>query len=290
MKNILDKIIWIGLFVLFVPTSLVIASWNSLPGQLLFPVKLGLERTLLVLVSPSYEVSGELQIKYTERRFAEAQRLLADQNSVSGLPYLEQQVADAKTAIENAPNPAARQALATQYIATLTQVSGSLEEQKLALTQTANNQGNPGGSSQAAETVTPAKIVTTTAQTQPGPVSVTPLPTPATTPSPTTRALPMDTHQNPTPTPVPTLTTIVSTGSTTPPQNIVVAMQITQTQQQINQTIQDLQKSTGEDQNKHQDQQQKPDHAEKNNNPDNSDNAPSPNTLKDKQKDNQKSD
>src|SRR3990170_1229687 len=76
-----------------VPTVLIVASWNSLPGSGMYRVKLGLEQALLLVVSPSYATRGALQVKYTERRFAESTRLLADQASIEGLPYLEKQVA-----------------------------------------------------------------------------------------------------------------------------------------------------------------------------------------------------
>lgn len=256
MRNILDKLIWIGLFIFFVPTTLIIVSWNSLPGELMFPIKLGLERSLAVIVSPSYEVSGQLQIKYTERRFADAQKLLAIKNSVSGLPYLDQQVETAKTAIEKAPNPAARQVLANQYIATLTQVSGALEQQKQTImTSTSTNPqiettalGQPASESFPLPTPLPTSVGGTTMFPRPRSTDVSVKSVPSAGPTSATAA---------TPTPAPTLTTVVTTTGATPPQqNIVVAMQITRTQQQINKTIDDLKKQ--ENQGNHGNNENKP--------------------------------
>lgn len=264
MRKILDKLIWIGLFVFFVPTTLVIASWNSLPGDFMFPIKLGLERSLLVIVSPSYEVSGQLQIKYTERRFSDAQRLLAINNSVSGLPYLDQQVEAAKVSIEKAPNVESRQVLANQYIATLTQVSDDLEQQKLAITKTAVTSGNPGNAGQPA--VQPSELIpVATATNKPTIIVVAP------TATPTQAFEPSQNHQNvqtstPTPTPGPTLATVVTTSTVTPPQNLVIAMQITETQHKISETIDDLKKQNKSD--SHGNDGNKPDESKKSVTPD----------------------
>lgn len=241
MRSFLDKIIWIGLFLLFIPTTLVIASWNSLPGDFIYPVKLSLERSLLVLVSPSYEVSGQLQMKYTERRFADARRLLADKNSVTGLPYLDKQVEEAKIAIENAPNPEARQALVDQYIVILSQVFDGLQQQKMSLTQvppsTFSVQGQPGSTSPKIPVSNESLQASPTSEVIPSPAAIAAQPTVIT-------ASPVNSI-TPTPASQPTLTSIISTTGPVlpPPPNIVVAMHITESQQKINDTIDDLKKS-----------------------------------------------
>lgn len=65
----------------------------------MYPVKLAFEDVLLLFVSPSYRVKSAFSVKYTERRFSEAKRLLADRHSVVGLSYLEKQVRETKTVI-----------------------------------------------------------------------------------------------------------------------------------------------------------------------------------------------
>lgn len=134
MKKILDSFTWIFLLIFFLPTTLIVASWNSLPGDSLYPVKLGLESTLFFFVKPSYAAQSKLSVKYTERRFSEAKRLLSDKASVEGLPYLERQVTATKSVIDRAPNQSAKKELAKEYLVTLQQVSNDLEEEKQAAT------------------------------------------------------------------------------------------------------------------------------------------------------------
>lgn len=122
MRAIIDKTLCGALILLFGPTVMIVASWNALPGDNLYGVKLTLEKTALALASPSYATNGNLQIKYTERRFAEAKQLMASKQSIQGLPYLDQQIAQTKKVIENTPNKEAQVALAKQYIRVLTSV------------------------------------------------------------------------------------------------------------------------------------------------------------------------
>ncbi|MEK7119746.1 MAG: hypothetical protein AAB457_01145 [Patescibacteria group bacterium] len=130
MGKLLDRIVWGFLLTFAVPTIMVVVSWNSVPGDSTYGMKRALEQTLLVLASPSYETKGNLQVKYTERRFSEASRLLADKASVEGLIYLNDQLAITKTVITEAPNAKVQKELATNYIETLTKLSGQLEKQK----------------------------------------------------------------------------------------------------------------------------------------------------------------
>ncbi|MBI3956264.1 hypothetical protein HY339_03320 [Candidatus Gottesmanbacteria bacterium] len=220
MRNIVDKLLWGTLLILFGPSVMIIASWNALPGDNLYGVKLALERTALALASPSYATTGNLQIKYTERRFAEAKQLMASKQSIQGLPYLQQQIAETKKAIENAPSQETQVALAKQYINTLTTVSAKLEEQKTALTT------SPQPIAYAPSTVPPPTQQQATATPTPSPTSglrsITPIPTPSPSPSPTQMAQ-------------------VTTTMPIPAQQAVVALQINQTQQNVNQTIANLQ-------------------------------------------------
>lgn len=215
MRLILDKILWGALIVLFGPTVMIVASWNALPGDNLYDVKLAFEKTALTLASPSYATSGNLQIKYTERRFAEAKQLMASKQSIQGLPYLDQQIAQTKKAIESAPNKKAQIALAKQYITTLSTVSTNLEAQKQSITTT-----SPPSS------------------------QIPQIPQPTPTPQPTVQqSRTTSTPGAPTPTPTPTPVQIAQVATTTPISagQAVAALQINQTQQNVSQTIADLQ-------------------------------------------------
>lgn len=129
MNKTVNTVVWIILFIFLIPSSLAVASWNSLPGSRLFATKLFMEQAL-VFVIPSAQAKGNLQIAYTERRFSEANRMLADQSSVQGLSYLDTQVNTTKDAILATSDPVVKRELATKYLATLRSVSTQLEQEK----------------------------------------------------------------------------------------------------------------------------------------------------------------
>ena len=96
MRAFLDKILWGTPLVLFGPSTMIVASWNALPGDRMYGIKLALGKNC-----PSHRQSllchkRQSQIKYTERRYAEAKQLMASKQSIQGLPYLEQQIAQTK--------------------------------------------------------------------------------------------------------------------------------------------------------------------------------------------------
>lgn len=187
------------------PTALIMGSWNSLPGDAMYPVKLGLEQSLLFAAKPSYSTEASLNVKYTERRAHEAQVLLANSGSTKGLGYLSQQVVATRDVIQKAPNNTVRKQLASAYISQLQDVSAQLESQKQQLAGTAE-QSN--------------------------------IPTQAVVPHINSGALP---HVNP-PTPV-QQGIIVPTPTTTPvdPNTNNAINQIDNTQNEINNTINQLQ-------------------------------------------------
>lgn len=231
MRLILDKILWGTLIVLFGPSVMIVASWNALPGDNLYGVKLALERTALAIASPSYATAGSLQIKYTERRFAEAKQLLASKQSIQGLPYLEQQIAETRKAIESAPDKTTQVALAKQYINTLTTVSTDLETQKQSITTTISPQSPLPSEASAKEgqptpihppTATPAPVTTSDVKEVPTSEVKRPTPTPTSTPPPIQIAQ-------------------ITTTAPIPTRQAIVALQIDQTQQDVNHTIAELQ-------------------------------------------------
>lgn len=172
MKKIIDYASW-GFILLFaLPTVLIMASWNSLPGEPMFGVKRAFERVLLLMVKPSYAAEAKLNVQYTQRRSKEAQVLLASDQSTDGLRYLSQQIQATQAVIERAPNTTTRRDLARQYITTLRTVSSELETQQ---------QGVSG--SQPTSIPTQARVPTATPTNRPSTPGQ-PTPTPAPTPEP----------------------------------------------------------------------------------------------------------
>lgn len=211
------------LVVLFIPTAMIVASWNALPGESMYGTKIALEHVALALASPSYATSGTLQIKYTERRFAEAKQLMASKQSIQGLPYLEKQIAETKKSIKRAPNKQAQIALAKQYINTLTTVSTDLEAQKQTIT----------ASPQTVAFASPRPTVISTPNVKkPANTSIF-IPN---TPPPTIKPPPTQVTTEP-------IVAPVATGQS------AADLQITQTQQNVDQTIADLQTLVNNDTN-----------------------------------------
>ncbi len=140
MRQVLNYITWGFLILLAAPTIMVVASWNSLPGDSLYSVKLGLEQVLFVLVSPSFATQGNLSVKYTERRFSDAKRLLVDKGSVEGLQYLDKQVTKTRDIIEKGNDAKTQAELAQKYIDTLTNLSAELTAQQQAMVGTGPSQ------------------------------------------------------------------------------------------------------------------------------------------------------
>ena len=103
MKKFLNIVSWSLVTFLLVPSGLILASWNAVPGDALYGVKVGLEKTL-VRITPSLALQSSLQVNYTERRLAETERLLADsyraQETIQSLNNLESQATQAQSAIE----------------------------------------------------------------------------------------------------------------------------------------------------------------------------------------------
>ena len=65
-------------------------SWNALPGDMLYGIKTGLENVALG-VTIRTPLASRLTVKYTERRFTEASRLLSSKGSTLGYDLLIQE-------------------------------------------------------------------------------------------------------------------------------------------------------------------------------------------------------
>lgn len=112
------------------PTVLIMASWNSLPGEPMFGVKRAFEQGLVFFVKPSYAAEASLNMQYTKRRMEEAKVLLAKNQSAEGLSYLSQQIKTTRTMIQRAPTQEKKREAAKQYITTLQGVSKELKKQQ----------------------------------------------------------------------------------------------------------------------------------------------------------------
>ena len=164
-------------FLLLAPTALILASWNSLPGDSLYSSKRSLEKLALGLLSPNYQVQSSLHTKLITRRLEEADLTIDKKSSSQGLEELKAQLVLAQTQVNAAPTPAAKQQASQQLVTALAQTQVRLETKKQTLIAAVPPQ-----------VVTPT-IVRETVRT----IYVTPLPT---TPSPTlTPVIPTETPE-----------------------------------------------------------------------------------------------
>ncbi|MEJ2347946.1 MAG: DUF5667 domain-containing protein [Patescibacteria group bacterium] len=87
MKKFLN--IFLTAFAAFfsVPTILILASWNAIPGDSLYSIKTGLEDVVLTLTINT-PLASAFSVNFTDRRYTEATKLLAREGSSVGYQLL----------------------------------------------------------------------------------------------------------------------------------------------------------------------------------------------------------
>lgn len=99
MRETLNKGLWV-VFILLTPLTFIgLFSQNSIPGDLLYPVKLGFEKagSLVFAITPTANASYNNTL--SDRRFQEAQKLLLEKQSTAGLTDLIAQTEKTQTSI-----------------------------------------------------------------------------------------------------------------------------------------------------------------------------------------------
>lgn len=100
-------VVWGGLTIAIlaiIPTTAILATWNTLPGEKLYPLKRNLEISTLKLFTGNFAMTADLQSQFLDQRFNESQVLLAQAGSNDGLISLTQEIEAAKTEIIVASN------------------------------------------------------------------------------------------------------------------------------------------------------------------------------------------
>ena len=83
---------------LSVPSLLFMITWNSLPGTNFYPLKIVLEDIVLDITLKT-PLASQLSVKYTQRRYSEATRLLFQKGSTLGYSLLVQETKESKNII-----------------------------------------------------------------------------------------------------------------------------------------------------------------------------------------------
>lgn len=98
VKAALNTLLTLLVFLLAIPTILILISWNALPGDALYGIKTGLEDAVLVLTART-PLASKFSVQFTERRFSEANKLLSTQGSTIGFALLVEEVEQSRKII-----------------------------------------------------------------------------------------------------------------------------------------------------------------------------------------------
>lgn len=130
MKPSRQKIINISftVIVLFLalPSTAILASWNSLPGSTLYPVKRGLEKTALFLL-PNSLLEMDFRLKLLDRRLNEALPTLFDNHSDQNLEAIVEEARMMELAFEDLA-PKTQVQAQIKVVSKLKQTSQKLEQ------------------------------------------------------------------------------------------------------------------------------------------------------------------
>lgn len=130
-RTVLDKMFWWFLGIFAIPSTLILVSWNAVPGGFAYGIKIGLEQVALgVMVSPN--LKSALQIKYTQRRFDEVQKVLPTDQAGESLNNLNHQIIAAKDTIGEIKSPQEKDIQTQSLINTLESVSQKIDQEKAA--------------------------------------------------------------------------------------------------------------------------------------------------------------
>lgn len=129
VQTIMSSFSWVLFFALFVLSIIVFISQNSAPGDKTYAVKLGLEKAL-VKASRVMNNEATVQIELTKRRVQETEKVIASNHASESLTNLSNQVSTTEQTILTIKDPQKQQDAAKKYIATLSTTKDVLENEK----------------------------------------------------------------------------------------------------------------------------------------------------------------
>jgi len=118
------------ILILVFPAAAILASWNSIPGSTLYPIKRGLEKTALALLPNSFYES-QFRLKLIDRRTTETTAsIVKGPNNSQALTELLAEARAAQFATTSLKQPQQRSEATQQLIAKLTTTNQTLEQIK----------------------------------------------------------------------------------------------------------------------------------------------------------------
>ncbi len=128
MKSFVDSLLTAFAIVFIIPTTLILISWNAIPGDRLYGLKRGLESVALALTKNT-PIASAFSLEFTDRRFSEANILLSKKGSTLGYTYLVNEASQTKDIIVDKKDTKKAQEL----IKKIDEYQKSIEERKIVL-------------------------------------------------------------------------------------------------------------------------------------------------------------
>lgn len=226
----MDLTTWILLFALAPLTILILFSQNSVPGDFVYPVKIGLEDIILAAASVSPSTRVAFRTDLTQRRFAEAQQLLVTKGDtsaysgfVSEIDSAQQDLSTLSNSQDKIQNSDKLLAKIDQYQAQLSQVQNQIQIAQTSQTpilqtvpQGAPEPQNPASSTTVQIPTSAPSSVSTSNTPSPALQTQSPLPvqTPSTPVSQSSQAGSSLQSSVPVPTLAPTISTVIASNPT----------------------------------------------------------------------------
>lgn len=110
-RTILNVSSWLLLFLLAPATILVLISQNTIPGNFFYPVKRGLENTVLVAASVNPTTKAFFRVDLQARRFSEAEKLLLAKADAAALSDFITEIQQTQAAVAQVSDPVKKQEL-----------------------------------------------------------------------------------------------------------------------------------------------------------------------------------
>lgn len=136
MNNILNRGLWIVFTVLTPLTFVGLFSQNSIPGEILYPVKIGIENVGSIAFSFTPEAHASYSTSLTTRRFDEAQQLIVTRSDTQGLKTLVTQTGKAQESVTQVQNVEQKKAIEEKLVKSI----NTYQEKLTALQKTVDPQ------------------------------------------------------------------------------------------------------------------------------------------------------
>ncbi len=135
MRKFLGTFATVFAIFFFAPTGLILASWNAIPGDALYPTKRAFESVALAITVKT-PIGSALSLNFTDRRFKEADKLLATKGSTLGYSLLVESAQQTQQLISDQKDSKK----AADFIASIDEYQKSIDAKSIALQTQAQTQ------------------------------------------------------------------------------------------------------------------------------------------------------